>query len=168
MSTEYQNDPFTAPPQWPFGMCPFTVAPHAGRSEAAISCHVPGIRPLPDILVEVYVRIYTNAKDRFELAVPLADLAGIGTIPTSYSDLRYPPSTTGAVFVGARLSGGATVAITLGGELSGSPTTGLEVRLGPFYLDPSRPNTKSLLVRPTRDNVGISGVFEYRILKIKG
>ncbi len=168
MSTEYQDDPYTAPPQWPFGVCPFTVAPHAGRSEAVISCHVPGVRPLPDILVEVYVRIFTNTTDRYNLAVPLADLSGIATITTSYSDLRYPPSTTGAVFVGARQVGGATTAITLGGDLSGSSVTGLEVRMGPFYLDPSRPSTKSLLARPTHDNVGISGIFEYRILKLKG
>ena len=167
MSTEYQDDPFTAPPQWPFGTCPFTVAPHAGRSEAVISCHVPGVPVLPEILVEVYVRIYTNTTDRFTVAVPLADLSGIATITTSYSDLRYPPSTTGAVFVGARLVGAATAAITLGGELSGSSSTGLEVRMGPYYLDPSQPSTKSLLARPTKDNVGISGMFEYRILKLK-
>lgn len=155
-------DPFCEPPAY-FGGTTIVNIPAGGvgfRSEAAIAVSAAE----KDVVVEVFIRVSAGNQSWEVILSPT--ISGATQVPTLPNDLRL--GTGGTLPQGVVVTKKNSAAATGTGVEQGSDYYGLtsleSVRIGPYYLT-ENPGSKTMMVRPTADNVPISAIFDWRILK---
>lgn len=152
-----END--VVPPLTYRGTTPFNVAAGGAgtRSEASIVAST--VNFFPDAMLEVYVGLLMATGVNVQL-VAGATISGATALTVLYNDLRL--GIAGGIGVSTKNTAAATgTGTAFGGSIAG--VSGALAYLGPFFLK-GVAGQHSFMVRPSADNLALSGWFDWRVL----